>query len=62
MLRCHMRMPEPRREAPFKSVRDKRIGIPKAPGNDLPVPGLCRNYRAGQLINVCATSASVDGN
>ena len=43
MLRRHTRMPEPRREAPFEPVRDKRICIPR-PGNNLPVPGLSRNY------------------
>src|SRR5665811_1356606 len=43
MLRRHTRMPEPRREAPFEPVRDKRICIPR-PGNNLLVPGLSRNY------------------
>ena len=42
MLRRHTRMPEPRREAPYEPVRDKRICIPR-PGNSLPVPGLTRN-------------------
>ena len=46
MLRCHTRMPEPTREAPFEPVRDKRICIPR-PGNNLPVPGLSRNYPCG---------------
>src|SRR5664280_3558878 len=43
MLRRHTRMPEPRREALFEPVRDKRICIPR-PGNNLSVPGLSRNY------------------